>query len=318
MAFARGNAIPPGYLGWHHIEYPDYSPSDDFALWLSGYEARVKSTFGFNPDEINRLRDEVVCSIPGKLAVGSALDAYNRLDDADKTDYDRLVSKLTEEFTDPRAKRRFNASQKYNIRQKNQTLKDFTESIKKDMNRYSFIPARIYSANGDLIPNPEREQDGVRRFIAGIRDEKGEEDPEFQRHLGYHLQGPSELTWENALEVASRFESADNDAEQASQIKSGEEEEEDTEGEDAEEEELGAMATKTKSKSKRRDTLSTIANLAYQNQARITSLEHGQERMAAGIEAMNASLEEILAKLGLLFAGNDCPEQQSQNGEQHQ
>ena len=311
MAFALENGIPLAYLGWHYIEYPDYSPSDDFALWLSGYEARVRSTFGFNPDEINRLRDEVIRSIPGKLSVGSALDAYNRLDDADKSDYDRLVSKLTEEFTDPRAKRRFNASQRYNVRQKNQTLKDFVETIKKDMNRYSHIPAKIYSANGDLIPNPERERDGVRRFIEGIRDEKGDEDLDLKRHLGYHLQGESELTWKSALEVASRFESLDDDGQRGIAIKSSEEEGE----EDTEEEELGAMAARTKSKSKHRNTLSTIANLAHQNQARITNLELGQERITAGLEVMNACIEEISAKLGLLFAGNE--EQQPQNGDQH-
>ena len=314
MAYAPEDAIPPAFLEWHplHIEYPDYSPPDDFVMWISGYQARVQRAFGFKPDEIDKIRTEVVRSLPGKLAVGPALDAYNRLDDGVKMDYDRLVTELSEEFIDPRAKRKFNASEKYNIRKKNQSLKDFANQIKKDMTRYSYSPAMVYTATGDSIPNPEREKEGVRRFIEGIRDEKGHEDPEFKRHLSYHLQEESELTWKNALDVASRFEAIDDDDEagQAVKIKSREEDEEDTE-----EEELGAMATKTKSKSKHRDTLSTIANLAYQNQARITNLEVGQERIAAGLEAMNASLEEISAKLGLLFAGNE--EQQPQNGDQH-
>ena len=314
MAYAPEDAIPPAFLEWHplHIEYPDYSPPDDFVTWISGYQARVQRAFGFKPDEIDKIRTEVVRSLPGKLAVGPALDAYNRLDDGVKMDYDRLVTELSEEFIDPRAKRKFNASEKYNIRKKNQSLKDFADEIKKDMTRYSYTPAMVYTATGDSIPNPEREREGVRRFIEGIRDEKGHEDPEFKRHLSYHVQDESEFTWTNALDVASRFETIDDgdDAGQAGKIKSREEDEEDTE-----EEELGAMATKTKSKSKHRDTLSTIANLAYQNQARITNLEHGQERIAAGLEEMNASLEEISAKLGLLFAGNE--EQQPQNGDQH-
>ena len=314
MALPPENGVPPAFLEWHplHIEYPDYSPPDDFMTWIAGYQARVQRAFGFKPDEIDKIRTEVVRSLPGKLAVGSALDAYNRLNDDDKMVYDRLVPKLSEEFIDPRAKRKFNASEKYNIRKKNESLKDFADQIKKDMTRYSYSPAMVYTATGDSIPNPEREKEGVRRFIEGIRDEKGHEDPEFKRHLSYHLQEESELTWKNALDVASRFEAIDDDDEagQAVKIKSREEDEEDTE-----EEELGAMATKTKSKLKHRDTLSTIANLAYQNQARITNLELGQERITAGLEVMNACIEEISAKLGLLFAGNE--EQQPQNGDQH-
>ena len=313
MAHASRDAIHPAILAGHpFIDYPDYSRSEDFTSWLTGYISRIQCSVGFRVNETDKVRDEVVRSIPGKLAVGSALDAYNRLSDDVKQNYDQLVAKLTEEFTDPKAKRKFNARSDYNIRKKGQSLKDFAEDIKKDMTRYSYSPAMVYTAAGDSIPNPEREREGVRRFIEGIRDEKGHEDPEFKRHLSYHLQDESEFTWTNALDVASRFETIDDDddAEQAVKIKSREEDEEDTE-----EEELGAMATKTKSKSKHRDTLSTIANLAYQNQARITNLEHGQERIAAGLEEMNASLEEISAKLGLLFAGNE--EQQPQNGDQH-
>ena len=316
MALPPENGVPPAFLEWHplHIEYPDYSPPDDFMTWVSGYQARVQRAFGFKPDEIDKIRTEVVRSLPGKLAVGSALDAYNRLNDGDKMVYDRLVAKLSEEFIDPRAKRKFNASEKYNIRKKNQSIKDFADQIKKDMSRYSYSPATVYTATGDSIPNPEREKEGVRRFIEGIRDERGHEDPEFKRHLGYHLQDESELTWENALEVASRFESLDDDAaaNHVIQIKSSEEDEEDTD-----EEELGAMATKTKSKSKHRDTLSTITDLVYQNQARIANLEYAQERIAAGQEAFTATLVELSTKLDFLLAGNNHQEQPG-NGDYNQ
>ena len=258
MAHARRDAVHPAILAGHpFIDYPDYSRSEDFTSWLTGYISRIQCSVGFRVNETDKVRDEVVRSIPGKLAVGSALDAYNRLSDDVKQNYDQLVAKLTEEFTDPKAKRKFNARSDYNIRKKGQSLKDFAEDIKKDMTRYSYSPAMVYTATGDSIPNPEREKEGVRRFIEGIRDERGHEDPEFKRHLGYHLQDESELTWENALEVASRFESLDDDAaaNHVIQIKSSEEDEEDTD-----EEELGAMATKTKSKSKHRDTLSTITD----------------------------------------------------------
>ena len=37
----------------YYIDYPDYSPKEDFNTWLAGYEARVKSTFGFSVDEVD-------------------------------------------------------------------------------------------------------------------------------------------------------------------------------------------------------------------------------------------------------------------------
>ena len=58
--------IPEAIRAWHpfYIAYPDYTPQDDFTSWLSGYEARVQSTFGFNADETDKIHDEVVRSIP--------------------------------------------------------------------------------------------------------------------------------------------------------------------------------------------------------------------------------------------------------------
>ena len=88
----------------YYIEYEDYEPPNNFATWLSGYEARVRCTFGFRLDEPEKVKDEVVRSIAGKLAVGPALNAYNRLNIEDTENYDRLVSRLMEEFTDPRNK----------------------------------------------------------------------------------------------------------------------------------------------------------------------------------------------------------------------
>ena len=107
-----------------HIIYPEYKPEDDFALWLSGYVARIQSAYGFKLDEKEKLDEEVVRSIAGKLSVGSALDAYNRLSYDEKIDYDTLIARLTEEFTDPRAKKKFNALMHYNLRKKGQSLKD--------------------------------------------------------------------------------------------------------------------------------------------------------------------------------------------------
>ena len=91
-----------------HISYPDYKTSEDFSLWLSGYVAKIRNAHGFKVTEDDKVRAEVLRSISGKLSVGSALDAYDRLEDADKANYDRLITKLTEEFVDPAEKRLFN------------------------------------------------------------------------------------------------------------------------------------------------------------------------------------------------------------------
>ena len=165
------------------VVYPEYKPEDDFTLWLTGYVARIRTTYGFKLDETAKVQEEVVRSISGKLSVGSALNAYNRLKDDDKNNYANLVERLTEEFTDPRAKKRFNACMHYNTRKKGQSLKDYMQAIIKDMDRYSYTPANVVSVAGGIIPNPERETQGVRRFIEGIRNERGKADEEFKRHL---------------------------------------------------------------------------------------------------------------------------------------
>ena len=111
-------------------------------------------------------------SISGKLAVGSALDAYDRLSDAEKTNYNAMVAKLTDEFINPREKERFNNKIDFNRRQKGQSLKDFMNEIKRDMKKYSNSPSTLRTAEG-IILNPEREAQGVRRFIRGMRDAQG-------------------------------------------------------------------------------------------------------------------------------------------------
>ena len=297
--------IPEAIRAWHpfYIAYPDYTPQDYFTSWLSGYEARVQSTFGFNADETDKIHDEVVRSIPGKLAVGSALDAYYRLDNNEQMDYNCLVARLTEEFIDPRARKSFNKSMSFNVRRKSQSLQDFAEEIKKDVKRYSYIDATVYLADGTLVSNPEREKNGVRRFTAGIRDKNGQKDADLKWHLEYHLQDEDELTWERALEVATRYETTFDDMQATEAAPNDDSEDDSDDG-------LGAAALKTSSKSKGKDTLSSIAKLARENQARISNLEFAQERMASNQEAINATLEQISIKLDFILAENDHEQQQ--------
>ena len=75
-----------------------------------------------------------------------------------------------------------------------------------DMGRYSTLQAKVLNAGRVEIPNPDREQQEVRRFIEGMRDHKGNQDLDFKRHLEYHLQDQTELNWDNAIKIASRYE----------------------------------------------------------------------------------------------------------------
>ena len=121
----------------NNIKYSDYKANDDFVLWLSGYRERIRNAFGLNATQDTEVNNEVVRSISGKLQVGTPLDAYNSLDAADKSDYNRLIKKLTEEFTDPQQQKRFTEKSDFNKRKVGQSLKGFMQEIKKSQNKYS-------------------------------------------------------------------------------------------------------------------------------------------------------------------------------------
>ena len=278
------------------VIYPEYEMENDFSLWLSGYIARVRSAFGFKLDETNKVKEEVVLSISGKLSVGPALNTYNLLCDDDKKNYERLVARLTEEFTDPRAKKKFNACMHYNVRKKNQSLKDYMQTIIKDIGRYSHMPATIVSVAGGLVPNPEREMQGVRRFIEGIRNEKGKIDDDFKRHLEYHLQDETEMNWENAIRVALRYETVFDTTNNA------EEENDD----DPDSDEVKAVETKKTKAAGSKITISALVDQVEENQERISKIESALDRMAAAQEqlavaqeATNAMMQEMMTKLDL-------------------
>ena len=284
-----------------YVPHPDYKTTDDFTSWLKGYVVRVRNAHGFKMEEREELRREIVRSIPGKLSVGSALDAYERLSVADKQDYNRLVTRLTEEFTDPRAKKKFNDNMDYNKRKKGQTVKEYMQEIKNDMKRYSDLPPMVYQADGGIVANPERERQGVRRFIKGIRDEDGKRDSCFKKNVKADLHKSKNYTWENAIDAAMRFEAATDS-----------EEEEDSSDDDSDSDEVEAMERKKKrgkklEKGKR--TVAALADQVHENQMRLTRVETAQERMATKqeefssiLDSYNATLEEITAKLDLTLA----------------
>ena len=123
MPGENGDVFPAAYQPpvRQKITYPDYKASEDFVSWLSGLSTRVASAYGFQAAaDRDQLRVELLRIIPGKLAIGEALDAYDRLTAEEKGDYGSMVARLKEEFTDPRAEKRFNENTSYNKRKKGQ------------------------------------------------------------------------------------------------------------------------------------------------------------------------------------------------------
>ena len=189
------------------IIYPDYEMSENFQTWLSGLEARVRDAFRFSLDDKNELEEEMCQCIPARLSVGEALNAYHRLTSAEAGSYNLLVSRLTEEFTDKHEQRLFREKLGYNKRKKGQKLKEFAQEIKNDMSRYSGLSDKI-TINGAEIANPEKVREGIRRFRTSMRNKEGRKDKDLTRHLLFHLMEDADLTWENAIMVASRWEMA--------------------------------------------------------------------------------------------------------------
>ena len=302
-AAARNNPLELLARQPKYVPYPDYKTSDDFTTWLAGYVVRVRNANGFKMEERDKLQREVLRTIAGKLSVGTALDAYDRMSDAEKQDYNRMVAKLTEEFTNPREKKRFNDNMSYNKRKKGQTIREYMQDIKNDINRYSDLPATVFRVDGGIVPNPEREKQGVRRFIKGIRDEDGKRDSNFKKNVKADLYKTKNYTWENAFDAAMRFEAASD----------SEEEEGDSSDSDSDsDEEVEAVEQKKKKgkrKAKGKKTVGALADQVHENQMRLTKVETAQERMAttqdqfsSALGSQNATLQEISAKLDLTLA----------------
>ena len=285
------------------IDYPEYETTDNFSQWLAGYRAKIQGAYGLDPGQVEEINAQVVKSIAGMLSVGSALNAYNCLDPADKVDYERLVSRLTEEYSDPHEKCRFNENIRFNIRRKGQTLKDFMEEIKRDLGRYSDLPDERYDSAGASHPNREKEKEGVRRFQAGMRTKEGKKDKELKRHLKYHLVDSKELTWENALKLALNWEVAYGTGTLVV-------EEEVEKDESLGSVEVKAMAVKPKREWTERRSEESEEDVAFtaslldqvqENRRRIEKLELGQEKMAASVEAMGVTVVELSSKMDSIF-----------------
>jgi len=272
-----------------NIIYPDFKPKEDFPLWLSGYREKIRNAFGLTQAQNDEVDAEVVRSISGKLESGPALDAYHRLSDTKKTNYGELVKALSEEFLDPQEKRRFIDSTNYNKRKKGESLKDFMQRIIEDQNRYGDMTDKI-TVGGNEVPNPAKIKDGIRRFKRGIRTREGKKDSDQKRHMEYNLMKAEDLTWEHALEVAYRWEAA-NDADSDSPESSS----------DSDDAAANRGAVKDKKKIENAAIASIeLANLSDRvdtNERNLKSVKSEQERLAANIASWKEETDKILSQI---------------------
>ena len=264
-----------------NVIYNDYNPKDDFTLWVSGYREKVKNAFGFTNAQNDDLEAEVVRSIPGKLTSGTALDTYNQLPDATKNDYNRLIDALTKEFIDPQEKRRFVEDSSYNKRKKGQSLKEFMQEIIKDQNRYAGMRA-----------GQEKTRDGIRRFKNGIRDRKGRKDKDQVHHLQYNLHEDDDLTWENAMKVAGRWEGA-NDLGSSDADSSESSDDDPVEAMEVKKKSKAKCLAKADAKKEKRTVISAIAD----TETAVASLTEKVETNARDIKGMKSDQERFNANV---------------------
>ena len=192
-----------------NVIYQDYQPKDDFTLWLQGYREKIRSGYGFTAAEDDEVNAEVVRAISGKLEPGPPLDTYDRLPADVKENYDRLVEILTQEFLDPQEKRKFLKDFSFNKRKKGQSIQEFKQEIINHQHRYSGMPDKIIVGQ-DSVVNKAKVGDGIRRFMTGMRDKNGRKNRELEKALNYRLMDDEDLTWENAVDTAVRWEGANN------------------------------------------------------------------------------------------------------------
>ena len=287
MEAAMANALTrqPGY-----INYPYYKTKDDFPLWLSGYWAKIRHGYGYKLTEDVKVKEEVIRSISGKLSVGGALDAYDCLTDAERANYELLVKRLTEEFTDI-------LQQIYELQQKKEGPEiERIYARNKDMIRYSGLPEKV-EQGGAQVPNPDLERQGVRRFHAGMRNKKGKKDRDLTRHLLFHLMDDTDLTWDNAIKIASRWE-------MAAGVMDSEEEEDESVEEEEEAEKSGAVAMKegTNKDKDKKICIATLADQVQENQLKIKEMEMAQERTEAKLDKVIKGIQNLTAKIDDLMA----------------
>ena len=293
-----------------NVKYHDYKPKEDFSLWLAGYREKVRNAFGYAVDQNADLEAEVVRSISGKLMSGPALDAYNRLPPPAKLNYDLLKAALLNEFVDPQEQTRFQEDFSFNKRKKDQSLKEFMQEIIKDQGRYSDMRDTI-GLGVAAVPNQEKIRDGIRRFKKGIRNKEGKKDNDQIRHLRYNLLKDADLNWVTALDIASRWEAANDVGDDPSSSSSSSVEEDSL---DAVECGKGKKKPKPSKKSKKvvinaideDDAPSAIAALSEvvkTNARDIKGVKSEQERLTANVTSWKNEIADTMGQILTVVKG---------------
>ena len=288
----------------------------DFGVWINGLREKIRYAFGFTHDQTDEVDAGIVRSISGRLQVGTALDAYHRLTDAEKENYFSIVLKLTEEFTDPQEKQRFQEDFEYTKRKKGQSLKDFAQEVKKDLNRYSDMPDH-FNVGQRKVENTAKIREGIRRFRKGIRDRKGKRDKNQIRHMKYYLHSEADLTWEKALDVACRYEMAHGERSSSSDSSS------DNDGNDNDNDDnadaTSFLEARKKSKAKKRNKkkekerkgsviVAALSDKVKKNSEDIEDIKEGQKQLSANLsewrhetnsmmDEMKLTMDEILQEV---------------------
>ena len=300
------------------VVYDDFQMKDDFTLWLQGYREKIRSAYGYTVAQETEVNDEVVRSISGKLKPGTPLDAYNRLTPAVKASYTLLTEKLTSEFVDPQEKRNFLKNFAHNKRKKSQSIQEFMQAIVNDQNKFSGMPDKI-TVGGQEVENDAKVRDGIRRFATGMRDRRGKKNRGLKEVLDFGLLEDEDFTWENAVNIAVRWENShpiDSETESSSSP-SGEEG--DGAGAAVAEDCRGAREKKKKKKKRSANQnadvvacneatggmcldMATLANQVEENSRDIAELRSNMARMETDMaiwkEGATSTLNQILHIVG--------------------
>ena len=172
-------------------------------------------------------------------------------------------------------------------------------------------------------------REGIRQFRKGIRNRKGKKDKEQTRQIKYNLHKEADLTWENALDVACRYEAAhdlSSDSSASSSSSSEEEKEKDDDLVDALSDKKKKRSKKSKKKSSKvgavehNEFIATLADKVEINARDIKGVKSAQERLdtnvtewknetSSRLDNQSSALAEILKEV----RGNrQQPQQQQQ------
>ena len=148
----------------------------------------------------------------------------------------------------------------------------------------------------------------------GIRDRDGKKDATMKRQLLYNLVKPKEQTWENAMDIASRWELADYE-DAGKKRGEVEEEKESSSGDDGDNDGVKAVEVVKSKKSKKGkvskkdNSISAFSDEIEENRERILNLEMAQARLEEEFKGLKVSqdtmtgrINNISAKLDMFFS----------------